>query len=271
MNKKISGLGEESKGGAIPFFFNLLPFSGRYPGEPGLDLPQQCQISFFYSPVKLTDIEGTGFLIVILYTVFIKEIHCRRLINNKDVDLVFLCSPDNRLIPIEEHQVSHPVTTQDFSRSISFLDGYRKAFEGVGIGYSTDLFAKEYWYFDLGIGLRKIKPSRTFHGGEDCINNVKISVLHGLQGFSPVHCLDINPNARLLLPEPPLIDQNSLDFSLSIQKGKGGIIVIHYHTEGTGRQALSPGGGQCLKKAGQQKDEDETVDNKLIPSVFSTH
>jgi hypothetical protein len=46
-DKKISGLGEESKGGAIPFFFNLLPFSGRYPGEPNLDLPQQCQISFF--------------------------------------------------------------------------------------------------------------------------------------------------------------------------------------------------------------------------------
>ena len=65
-----------------------------------------------------------------------------------------------------------------------------------------------------------------------------------------------------------LIDKNALDFALSIQKDKGGIIIIHNHMEGAGGQVFSPGFCCCLKNAGQLQNEDETADNKLIQPVL---
>ena len=66
------------------------------PANPASTSQSSARSPFFHGPVKFTDIEGMGFLEILLYLVFIEKIHGRRLINDKDADLVFLCRPDNR-------------------------------------------------------------------------------------------------------------------------------------------------------------------------------
>ena len=188
--------------------------------------------------MKLTDIERERYIVLLLHAIFIEEIKGWRFVDDKDVDLMLFGGLDNGLVTFKKHKVVYPVAMQEINGRVAFLDGYDKTLQGINISYAAEFIVEKCRDFDAGIGFAKIKPVQTFPGYEGRIYDIIVSGLHALQGIFPVHGQQFNPNTGFFLPESPLIDQDSLDDTVAVQKGVRRIIVIHNHPDGDASRRL---------------------------------
>gem|GEM_PF-5672415 len=177
--------------------------------------------------------------------------------------------PDNLLITGEQHQVVDVVALEEFDHGIPLFGGDGKAPQGFDVGYATDFLVEEDRNLQPGVGFGKIQPSLALLGLEDGVDDVEPAFPHPGEGIVPIHGHDLDPDAGLAFPQPPLVDEQALDPAIAAEKDIGGIVVVHHHPDRLGR--IRPFAVSYLRTGGIRTQQQETHKQRKAQSSYHLH
>ena len=254
------------QGEAAPLPVDGGPIRLRDGGEASLDLGQQGTLPPGHGPVEIARLQGQRGVESPVQVILVQVVEGRRLVGDKDVDLVVAGRLDDRLVALEQQQVVDAAAAQVADDRIALLDGHGKAAQRVDVGDAADLVVEEGRDLDLGVGPAEFEPAVAFLGAEGGVDDVVAAGPHGGLGVVPVQGGDLDRNAGALLPQTPQVRQDALGGAAAVEKHVGRVGVVHDHPQGAivgqGRTArCGPGGKQQQQ---QQAQPDHTASSAKI-------
>ena len=243
------------QGNAAPLLVDGGQLRRRDGGEAGLDRVQQVGLAPGHGPVEIARLQGQRGVESPVQVVLVQVVEGRRLIDDKDVDLVVAGRLDDRLVALEQQQVVHPAAAQVADDRVTLLGGHGKAVQRVDVGDAADLAGEEGRDLDAGVGPAEFEPLVPLLGAEGGVEDVVAAGPHGREGVLPVQGGDLDPDAGAFLPQAPLVRQDALGDAAAVKEHVGRVGIVHDHPQravrGQGRTARRGTGYQQQQQQAQ--------------------
>ena len=196
--------------------------------EALLDKGQKDIVPFPYGPVKGPLVEGRRRKpIVVLNPKLVEVVEGRRLVDDEDGDLLGQGVPNDGLVAVVLQEAVDPSLFQILYRRVPPLNGHRELLQRLRVFDPRDVPVEEDGHLNGSVGGGEGEDLLPLGSRKEGVDHVVHPALHLPHRPVPLHTPYLNGDPRLLLPEPPLVDENPLKPTVRRAENEGRVVVVH--------------------------------------------
>jgi hypothetical protein len=217
--------------------------------EAALDRSQQGGVALAHRPVQFAAVQRLGGPELVLDAHLDQVIQRRGPVDGEDLEPAVPGGRHDVLVIIEKFEVRYPVGLQDGDRVVPPLGADDEAGQIPGAPDARQFRAEEDGDVDAGVGRAEIIEGPALFAGEDGVDDVILARSHALLGLVPVHAVEPDFDAGLLLPERPLVHQDALEPPIGRPEGVGRVDIVQHHPDGRPRDLRLRGASEGAEGA----------------------
>ena len=234
--------------GAHPFAVDGPVFPPRDFGETAVHQRQKVGTVFPDCAVELAGVEHEGLVEIVGDPVLVKVVDGRRLVHRENPELLLLGGLDDGLVAREFLQAVDAAVGQMVDDGVAGLDSDGEALQRGHVRDAAQGLVGEDRHLDGRVRRREAVVLLAFRRPEDRIDDVGAAILHDPLGLGPIHGLQLDLHAGLLLPEGPLVGDDALQAAVGAAENVGRIVVVADDHQGRARHIAAGAGGQKRRR-----------------------